>query len=158
MIQQQEESENKSQLKSNKENVSNNFSSHKSEKKSQPNSKNSIQELEKNIQPLKDESSDYVFKVIKLGRRGFSHKERILKLSREGIEYYCMPDNNRFTKEFYESLEKIYTSKSFEDKTLGKFKTLADIFNRIPENEKKLKNSFDNYILNPTDSDSSTQR
>ena len=158
MIQQQEESENKSQLKSNKENVSNNFSSHKSEKKSQPNSNNSIQELEKNIQPLKDESSDYVFKVIKLGRRGFSHKERILKLSREGIEYYCMPDNNRFTKEFYESLEKIYTSKSFEDKTLGKFKTLADIFNRIPENEKKLKNSFDNYILNPTDSDSSTQR
>ena len=158
MIQQQEESENKSQLKSNKENVSNNFSSHKSEKKSQPNSNNSIQELEKNIQPLKDESTDYVFKVIKLGRRGFSHKERILKLSREGIEYYCMPDNNRFTKEFYESLEKIYTSKSFEDKTLGKFKTLADIFNRIPENEKKLKNSFDNYILNPTDSDSSTQR
>ena len=158
---QQEESENNSQIKSNKENISNNLSSKISIKKIQSNSNSSIQEEEeeKKIEPLKEDSSaDYVFKVIKLGRRGFSHKERLLKLSKSGIEYYCMLDKNRFTKEFYENLDKIYLSKSFDDKTLGKFKTLAEIFNRIPDNEKKLKNSFDNYILNPTDSDSSTQR
>ena len=48
-----------------------------------------------------------------------------------------MLNNNRFTKEFLDEMENIYTKK-FEDKTLSRFKILGEMFNRIPENEKKL--------------------
>ena len=158
MIQQEEPEK---QTKSNKENISNNVGSENTEKNDKSNPNILIkEETESNPVPFNDDepSDEYVFKVIKLGKRGFSHKERILRLSKAGIAYYCMLDSNRFTKEFLEMLEKIYTSKSFEDKTLSKFKELAEIFNRIPDSEKKLKSSFDNYDLNPPESDSTTQR
>ena len=80
--------------------------------------------------------NEYVFKVVKLGRRGFSHKERILQLNKKGISYYIMPNYNRFTKEFLDNIQKIYSSRNFEDKTFGKFRLLAELFNKIPENEK----------------------
>ena len=117
-----------------------------------------VDEEEKKEQMLEDITDEYVFKVVKLGRRGFSHKERILHMTKKGISYYCMLDNNRFTKEFLEEVDKIYKSNSFEGKTFSKFKHLADLFNRIPEKEKKLKNTFENYILNNTDTDTTTQK
>jgi len=102
--------------------------------------------------------NEYVFKVVKLGRRGFSHKERILQLNKKGISYYIMPNYNRFTKEFLDNIQKIYSSRNFEDKTFGKFRLLAELFNKIPENEKKLKCIFENYMLNNSDNDSSIQK
>ena len=151
--------ENESIKKSNKENISNNFFKVTSEKKSQIEA-NSIKEDEeqKKDMPEEEEISEYVFKVIKLGRRGFSHKERILYVSPKGIAYYEMLKNNRYTKEFLGEVSKIYSSTSYEDKGLAKFKNLADLFKRIPDTEKKLKGSFDNYILNNTDSESVSQK
>ena len=151
--------ENESIKKSNKENISNNISKVTSEKKSQIEA-NSIKEDEeqKKDMPEEEEISEYVFKVIKLGRRGFSHKERILYVSPKGIAYYEMLKHNRYTKEFLGEVSKIYSSTSYEDKALAKFKNLADLFKRIPDTEKKLKGSFDNYILNNTDSESVSQK
>ena len=94
----------------------------------------------------------YLFKVIKLGKRGFSHKERILHLDNNFISYYVMPDKNNSTKEFYDILEKIYNSKLAEDKALIKFKNLAELWTKIPEKEKNLKNKFQNYTIEPSKS------
>ena len=128
---------------------------------SQMNNSSEIWEEEKKKFIIEETNYEYVFKVIKLGRLGFSHKERILHLFPNGIEYYIMPDYNDTTKEFLDALTKIYTSKSLEDKNFDKFQNLAEMFNNLPEKEKKLKNKFENYIIqinnnNKNNNDSST--
>ena len=144
---QQEEIENES--KSNKENKSNNINPQNSDKKEHSQSNISqVEDLRRDL--LSEEVVEFVFKVTKLGRKGYSHKERILRLTKKGIGYYVMLDNNRFTKEFLDEMQKVYTSKKVEDKTFYKFKVLGEMFSRIPENEKKLKNKFENYGLKIT--------
>ena len=95
---------------------------------SQMNNSSEIREEEKKKFIIEETNYEYVFKVIKLGRLGFSHKERILHLFPNGIEYYIMPDYNDTTKEFLDALTKIYTSKSLEDKSFDKFQNLAEMF------------------------------
>ena len=54
---------------------------------SKMNNSSEIWEEEKNNESIIEEVNyEYVFKVIKLGRLGFSHKERILHLFPNGIE------------------------------------------------------------------------
>ena len=111
---QQEEIENES--KSNKENKSNNINPQNSDKKEHSQSNISqVEDLRRDL--LSEEVVEFVFKVTKLGRKGYSHKERILRLTKKGIGYYVMLDNNRFTKEFLDEMQKVYTSKKVEDKT-----------------------------------------
>ena len=143
--------------KSNKENQSNNINPQNSEKKENSQSNISqVDNLRRDFSP--EELVEFVFKVNKLGKRGFSNKERILRITKSGIEYYVMLSNNRFTKEFLDEMKNIYTLKKFDDKTLSKFKTLGEMFNRIPENEKKLKNKFENYSLKITDDNPSVPK
>ena len=128
---------------------------------SKMNNSSEIWEEEKNNESIIEEVNyEYVFKVIKLGRLGFSHKERILHLFPNGIEYYVIPDYNETTKEFLDTLTKIYESKSLEDKSFDKFQNLAELFNKLPEKEKKIKNKFENYLFeinnNKNNNDSST--
>jgi len=142
--------------KSNKENQSNNINPQNSEKKENSQSNISqVDNLRRDFSP--EELAEFVFKVNKLGKRGFSNKERILRITKSGIEYYVMLNNNRFTKEFLDEMENIYTKK-FEDKTLSRFKILGEMFNRIPENEKKLKNKFENYSLKITEDNPSVPK
>ena len=142
--------------KSNKENQSNNINPQNSEKKENSQSNISqVDNLRRDFSP--EELVEFVFKVNKLGKRGFSNKERILRITKSGIEYYVMLNNNRFTKEFLDEMENIYTKK-FEDKTLSRFKILGEMFNRIPENEKKLKNKFENYSLKITEDNPSVPK
>ena len=142
--------------KSNKENQSNNINPQNSEKKENSQSNISqVDNLRRDFSP--EELVEFVFKVNKLGKRGFSNKERILRITKSGIEYYVMFSNNRFTKEFLDEMENIYTKK-FEDKTLSRFKILGEMFNRIPENEKKLKNKFENYSLKITEDNPSVPK
>ena len=164
--------ENNNEIKTGKDNIEKKEKITNSQKKNQTN--NIIQEkpeiTKKNMiinESEKEEEiartnkniiNEYVFKVVKLGRRGFSHKERILQLNKKGISYYVMPSYNRFTKEFLDNIKRIYSSRNFEDKTFGKFRLLAELFNKIPENEKKLKCIFENYMLNNSDNDSSIQK
>ena len=141
--------------KSNKENQSNNINPQNSEKKENSQSNISqVDNLRRDFSP--EELVEFVFKVNKLGKRGFSNKERILRITKSGIEYYVMLNNNRFTKEFLDEMKNIYTSKKFED--LSRFKTLGEMFNRIPENEKKLKNKFENYSLKITEDNPSVPK
>ena len=143
--------------KSNKENQSNNINPQNSEKKENSQSNISqVDNLRRDFSP--EELVEFVFKVNKLGKRGFSNKERILRITKSGIEYYVMLSNNRFTKEFLDEMKNIYTLKKFDDKTLSKFKTLGEMFNRIPENEKKLKNKFENYSLKITEDNPSVPK
>ena len=101
---------------------------------------------------------EYVFKVVKLGRLGFSHKERLLRILKTGIEYYCMPDYNDTTKEFLEEIKKIYESKSLDDKNFDRFRNLAEMFNNLPEKEKKLKNKFENYLFEINNNNNSPEK
>ena len=143
--------------KSNKENQSNNINPQNSEKKENSQSNISqVDNLRRDFSP--EELVEFVFKVNKLGKRGFSNKERILRITKSGIEYYVMLSNNRFTKEFLDEMKNIYTPKKFEDKTLSRFKILGEMFNRIPENEKKLKNKFENYSLKITEDNPSVPK
>ena len=64
---------------------------------------------------------NYVFKVVKTGKLGFSHKERILKLSKNGIEYYCMVEKSDDTKKFLDEMYKIYNPNNSEEKLLANF-------------------------------------
>ena len=91
---------------------------------------------------------NYVFKVVKTGKLGFSHKERILKLSKNGIEYYCMVEKSDDTKKFLDEMYKIYNPNNSEEKLLANFVELAKLFDKIPEEKKILKNKFEKYTIN----------
>ena len=97
---------------------------------------------------------NYVFKVVKTGKLGFSHKERILKLSKNGIEYYCMVEKSDDTKKFLDEMYKIYNPNNSEEKLLANFVELAKLFDKIPEEKKILKNKFEKYTINFNNDDS----
>ena len=97
---------------------------------------------------------NYVFKVVKAGKLGFSHKERILKLSKNGIEYYCMVEKSDDTKKFLDEMYKIYNPNNSEEKLLANFVELAKLFDKIPEEKKILKNKFEKYTINFNNDDS----
>ena len=97
---------------------------------------------------------NYVFKVAKTGKLGFSHKERILKLSKNGIEYYCMVEKSDDTKKFLDEMYKIYNPNNSEEKLLANFVELAKLFDKIPEEKKILKNKFEKYTINFNNDDS----
>ena len=97
---------------------------------------------------------NYVFKVVKTGKLGFSHKERILKLSKNGIEYYCMIEKSDDTKKFLDEMYKIYNPNNSEEKLLANFVELAKLFDKIPEEKKILKNKFEKYTINFNNDDS----
>ena len=97
---------------------------------------------------------NYVFKVVKTGKLGLSHKERILKLSKNGIEYYCMVEKSDDTKKFLDEMYKIYNPNNSEEKHLANFVELAKLFDKIPEEKKILKNKFEKYTINFNNDDS----
>ena len=97
---------------------------------------------------------NYVFKVVKTGKLGLSHKERILKLSKNGIEYYCMVEKSDDTKKFLDEMYKIYNPNNSEEKLLAYFVELAKLFDKIPEEKKILKNKFEKYTINFNNDDS----
>ena len=97
---------------------------------------------------------NYVFKVVKTGKLGLSHKERILKLSKNGIEYYCMVEKSDDTKKFLDEMYKIYNPNNSEEKLLANFVELAKLFDKIPEEKKILKNKFEKYTINFNNDDS----
>ena len=97
---------------------------------------------------------NYVFKVVKTGKLGLSHKERILKLSKNGIEYYCMVEKSDDTKKFLDEMYKIYNPNNSEEKLLANFVELAKLFDKIPQEKKILKNKFEKYTINFNNDDS----
>ena len=112
------------------------------ESKEESSSNSSVQSQSIRNSYLKGEIPEFVFSVIKLGRRGFSHKSRLLYITKDGISYYRMLENNENTKDFLEYLKNIYTVKPGDRLEPEKLRELVNKFNNIPEEEKQLKFSF----------------
>ena len=104
-----------------------------------------------------EEIPEFVFSVIKLGRRGFSHKTRLLYLNKDGISYYVMVEKNENTKDFLEYLKSIYLVRT-GDLDIDKFKELAKKFKNLPDKEKKLKCSFNRYVISDSENVSSFKK
>ena len=117
------------------------------ESKEESSSNSSVQSQSIRNSYLKGEIPEFVFSVIKLGRRGFSHKSRLLYITKDGISYYRMLENNENTKDFLEYLKNIYTVKPGDRLEPEKLRELVNKFNNIPEEEKQLKFSFKKYII-----------
>ena len=94
------------------------------------------QNSEDQIRPKNNEIPEFIFSVIKLGRRGFSHKTRLLCLNKDGISYYRMVDKNENTKEFLDCLKSIYVVRTGDDIDIEKLRELARKFRNLPEDEK----------------------
>ena len=117
------------------------------ESKEESSSNSSVQSQSIRNSYLKGEIPEFVFSVIKLGRRGFSHKSRLLYITKDGISYYRMLENNENTKDFLEYLKNIYMVKPGDRLEPEKLRELVNKFNKIPEEEKQLKFSFKKYII-----------
>ena len=104
-----------------------------------------------------DDIPEFVFSVIKLGRRGFSHKNRILYISKDGISYYPMVEKNENTKDFLECLKNLYLVRT-GDIDPDKLKELAQKFKNLPDEEKKLKCFFNKYKISISDNVSSFKK
>ena len=94
-----------------------------------------------------DEIPEFIFSVIKLGKRGFSHKNRLLYITKDGISYYVMVESNEFTKEFLDLLKDIYSIRKGENLDRDKMRDLVRQFKKLPEEEKKEKYHFQNYEI-----------
>ena len=117
---------------------------------------NSIENEHNNI--VSDEIPEFVFSVIKLGRRGFSHKPRILYITKDFISYYRMVEKNHRTRDFLECLKSIYVIKTGDTVDHDKLKELVRKFKNLPDEEKKLKSSFSKYIISVSENVSSFKK
>ena len=117
---------------------------------------NSIENLRSNLVP--DEIPEFVFSVIKLGRRGFSHKPRILYITKDFISYYRMVEKNDRTRDFLECLKSLYVIKTGDTVDQDKLKELVRKFKNLPEEEKRLKCTFTKYIISVSENVSSFKK
>ena len=95
----------------------------------------------------KGESQMLLFKVKKLGKKGITHKTRLLLITKEEICYYQMVEKNERTQKFTDLLSKIYRviKNNEHDKEIQK-KTL-EAFLALPQSEKQKKASFKKYEI-----------
>ena len=105
-----------------------------------------------------DEIPEFVFSVIKLGKRGFSHKNRLLFITKDFISYYRMVDKNENTKEFLDCLKSIYGSEPKTELDQDKLRELVKKFKNLPEKEKELKCSFNKYTISISENVSSFEK
>ena len=105
-----------------------------------------------------DEIPEFAFSVIKLGRRGFSHKTRILYINKDCISYYKMVEKNEKTKDFLDCLRSIYFVRTGDDIDIEKIKELARKFKNLPEEEKILKGFFTKYEISVSENVSSFKK
>ena len=133
--------------KSNSKSKSNSYSSKNQEESSNSSDEESSGPTRSKISPM-EEIPEFVFSVIKLGKRGFSHKPRILYITKDGISYYVMVDDNQLTKDFLEALNNLYAIKEGESIQRDKIRNVAKKFKDLPDEEKKLKYFFSKYEIN----------
>jgi len=94
-----------------------------------------------------DDIPEFVFSVIKLGRRGFSHKTRLLYITKDCISYYRMVEKNDNTKDFLDCLKSIYVVRTGDNLDQDKLRELAQKFKQLPLKEKQLKSTFNRYTI-----------
>ena len=106
----------------------------------------------------KSEVPTFLFKVRKLGLKGYSHKTRLLYITPEKISYYVMVEKNDKTQHFLNLLNSLYTVITNNEFDKKKYRKVIDAFKYLPEKEKKLKHSFFNYEINIQDNISSFKK
>ena len=95
----------------------------------------------------KSEAPIYLFKVRKLGLKGYTHKNRLLYITPEKICYYQMIEKNDKTQYFLGLLNSLYRVIKNNEYDQEKYKKMIEAFKYLPEEEKKLKHSFKNYEI-----------
>ena len=95
----------------------------------------------------KNEPPMFIFKVKKLGKKGVTHKSRLLMLSQDGISYYQMVEKNEKTQNFLNLLKSLYRVIKNNDFDKQIFKKMNDAFKALPEKDKILKQNFKHYDI-----------
>ena len=87
----------------------------------------------------------FLFKVKKLGKKGFTHKSRLLFITKDQISYYQMVDKKESNQKFLNKLNSIYRVIKNNNYDEEVYKEMLDAFMALPQEEKILKGSFKNY-------------
>ena len=95
----------------------------------------------------KDESPMFLFKVKKLGKKGYTHKSRLLLITPEGISYYQMIEKNEKTQNFLNVLKSLYRVIKNNEFDKNIFKKMIEAFKALPEKEKIKKQTFKRYEI-----------
>ena len=101
---------------------------------------------EKNLDE-KMEPPAFLFKVRKLGVKGFTHKTRLLYITPERICYYQMIEKNERTQSFLELLNNLYRVIKNNEYDQIIYRKMIEAFKFLPEEEKRMKHSFTNYDI-----------
>ena len=95
----------------------------------------------------KDETPMFLFKVKKLGKKGITHKSRLLLITPEGISYYQMIEKNEKTQNFLNLLKSLYRVIKNNDFDKQIFNKMIEAFKALPEKEKIKKQTFKRYEI-----------
>ena len=100
----------------------------------------------------------FLFKVKKLGQKGFTHKTRLLLITPEKISYYQMVDKKEKNQKFLDLLNSLY--RVIKNNTYDKqiYKKMLDAFIALPNEEKKIKSSFKTYEIEEYKEESSFKK
>jgi len=90
----------------------------------------------------------FLFKVKKLGKKGITHKTRLLYISPKKICYYQMVDKKEKNQKFLDLLNSLYKVIKNNDYDKQIYKKMIDAFKALPEEEKIEKHSFEKYEIN----------
>jgi hypothetical protein len=88
-----------------------------------------------------------VFKVKKLGVKGYTHKTRLLYITPEKISYYYMVEKNEKTQKFLNLLNSLYKVIKNEEYDKQVYKEMVEEFDSLPDDQKVLKHSFRKYEI-----------
>ena len=102
--------------------------------------------LTKNID-LRLDAPAFLFKVRKLGVKGFTHKTRLLYITPEKICYYQMIEKNSRTEAFLELLNNLYRVIKNNEYDQIIYRKMIEAFKFLPEEEKIMKHAFTNYDI-----------
>ena len=97
----------------------------------------------------------FVFKVKKLGVKGYTHKTRLLYITPEKISYYYMVEKNEKTQKFLNLLNSLYKVIKNEEYDKDLYKEMVEEFDSLPDDQKVLKHSFKKYEILTQDNFSS---
>jgi hypothetical protein len=89
----------------------------------------------------------FVFKVKKLGVKGYTHKTRLLYITPEKISYYYMVEKNEKTQKFLNLLNSLYKVIKNEEYDKQVYKEMVEEFDSLPDDQKVLKHSFRKYEI-----------
>ena len=89
----------------------------------------------------------FLFKVKKLGKKGYTHKSRLLFITPENISYYQMVEKKEKNQSFLNLLSSLYHFIKNNDYDQQTYKKMLDAFISLPKEEKILKGSFTSYDI-----------